>query len=490
MTAPVLVIAPHFPHAGRARDGQGRYVLEATLAIAHTGRRVRVLALRFGDDPLQETMEGVEIERVEPCRPLASVFDLYACGALVDSTTRLGDRALLVARETHSISWCHGYECGLVARALARANLPVVGVLHYLVAQESIHDLALHDDVVRREAFQGPLAAVIGRAVPSRLRGRAVHLASRTSAVARHLPTPVPVRDQLEKLHLERQFVQHAHRLVAVGRRFCRSIATHYPEARYRLDACHAGSPTTRLPGPAWPLPTTDNHLRVVCVGRPTGQKGWDYLLAAIHLLLARDAELAKRLQLVAIGGLGHWQGPYSEFSQRLGKNLAELDSLAFHNASECDHDRVRALLGGADLLLHPAVFEPFGLVLPEAMQAGCSVLSTNVDGPSEILAPPWGQLVDFRVPQARAEALYLGLVQQLKLSRAELTRRSVLAQQASTRFTWSRCAAHHLRAMDLAVKSTEERPGEQTPPPGRHHTPSEPQKPRTGSPAPARRSP
>ncbi len=472
MNTPILVVAPHFPHLGRARDGQGRYVLDATLALHETGADVRVLALRFGQDPSVEEFGGIQITRIEPSAPLKSVFALYEGNHLLECSDLLAHAAASLVASTGATTWCHGYECGSVARVLSENGTPVTAVVHYLVAQESVYDLALGDDPIRREAFDSPLATAVGRAVRPSFRPAAVAMASKGAGVMRHLPAPRAIRDQFEKLHLERELLTHAHRVVGVGKRFARSIQRHYPLVSPKLHACHAGAPSKPLPSPEWPWPIKKSSLRVVCVGRPTGQKGWDYLLAALKLLIERQPILAERVELVAVGGLGVWNGPYSRFSSHLAAELQRLGSIRFHNASELDHDQVRALFKGADLLVHPAVFEPFGLVLLEAMQARCCVLSTNVDGPSEILAPPWGRVVDFRSPQMRAESLLAGLTRVLGWDRAVLEHNGLLAQQASLPFTWGRCAKTHLLALKQAQAVVAQRTGRYSSAPVPGHKP------------------
>ena len=115
-----------------------------------------------------------------------------------------------------------------------------------------------------------------------------------------------------------------------------------------------------------------DVKRRVIMVGRPTGQKGWDYAAAALASL--SESESA-RLELTLIGGLGTGDGPY----------LSTVDASYRHSRTwntSTYTTRVRCLMGdlshmlAADLLLFPSVFEPLGLVLLEAMSHGCCVIA------------------------------------------------------------------------------------------------------------------
>jgi glycosyltransferase involved in cell wall biosynthesis len=58
-------------------------------------------------------------------------------------------------------------------------------------------------------------------------------------------------------------------------------------------------------------------------------------------------------------------------------------------------HDEVPGWLSAADVVCGPALVEPFGQALLEALACGRSVVTTRVGGPSEFVAPGAGILVD-----------------------------------------------------------------------------------------------
>ena len=144
------------------------------------------------------------------------------------------------------------------------------------------------------------------------------------------------------------------------------------------LPLIAAGKPNV-LPAAQWPDKMSDDRLRIAMVGRPTGQKGWDYAVEALSRLSDVQAE---RVDLVLLGGLGSGSGPYSTYSERVAAKYNALKPHQVHNLGACSHPEVLAHLVAADLLLFPSVFEPLGLVLLEAMAAGCCVLSSNAAGP------------------------------------------------------------------------------------------------------------
>jgi glycosyltransferase involved in cell wall biosynthesis len=68
--------------------------------------------------------------------------------------------------------------------------------------------------------------------------------------------------------------------------------------------------------------------------------------------------------------------------------------------------DDLAATMAAADLLVHPATRETFGLVLVEAMALGTPVVATEGPGPSLILAGGGGTLVPSNDPAALAAAV------------------------------------------------------------------------------------
>jgi glycosyltransferase involved in cell wall biosynthesis len=99
----------------------------------------------------------------------------------------------------------------------------------------------------------------------------------------------------------------------------------------------------------------------------------------------------------------------------------------------------VPAALAAADVLVHPAEDEPFGLALVEGQLAGLPVVAAGTGGPREIVRDGVdGLLVDVEDPQALGAAL-AGLL-------ADPGRRAAMGAagraRALERFTASRCAA------------------------------------------------
>jgi glycosyltransferase involved in cell wall biosynthesis len=124
------------------------------------------------------------------------------------------------------------------------------------------------------------------------------------------------------------------------------------------------------------------------------------------HLELIRAlASLVSRPWLLWIAGGA--QRPHER--AYLGGIEAEVRRLGLESRVKCLGERrdVRSLLAGADLLAQANIEpEPFGVIFAEALLAGVPVVTTNMGGAPEIVAPSCGRLV----PPADQDALRAAL--------------------------------------------------------------------------------
>jgi glycosyltransferase involved in cell wall biosynthesis len=236
----------------------------------------------------------------------------------------------------------------------------------------------------------------------------------------------------------------HASTIVAVGPSFEAEINRLYPCTTGRSTHVIAGAPR-RLPQPQWPSPKAADILRIIMVGRPSGQKGWEYVAEALGQL---DPKLGHRIELVIIGGLGQGQGPYSSYSTHMAERFAALAHTPVFNLGELPHDTVLAHLKAADLLLFPSIFEPLGLVLLEAMAAGTCIVASDAAGPVDLVREPWGRLMPFSDPKRRVEEITRGIKHAVNLSKAEREAYKSSARTAARMHTWSACAEVHIEAL------------------------------------------
>jgi glycosyltransferase involved in cell wall biosynthesis len=442
-----VVLAPSFPRRADASDGQSVYVVEAAHALAALrGERLQAIALRLGSEPATEADGAIDVERIEPGASIATPFSLYEAAHFERVMERFAREALARIPPGAPVL-LHGYELGPLAHLLAARGHRVVAVLHYLLAQESERYLAGAHDAFRRSVMPGALGA-LGARLPARARApfvRAASAGARWSAraglsrVAARLGGPgAIVAHQLAKLAMERQLVRSADVVVGVSAGFADAIRRFYPGAR--VEHCHAGRPEEVEVAP-W---TPSARLRLLAVGRPTPQKGWDVLASALAELERTRPEVADRLEVTLVGG-GEWAGPHSAFASRTHEALRALRRVEVRDAGRLPHAEVLARYAETDALVLPSDYEPFGLVVLEAMAAGCPVLSFATDGPRDLLADGQsGWLVPLAPWPERARSLAGSLASLATLDEATLRARRRAARARAESFSWSRTAAAH----------------------------------------------
>ena len=169
---------------------------------------------------------------------------------------------------------------------------------------------------------------------------------------------------------LTRRVVRRASTVVAVSEYLRHELEERVPDARGKTEVVDSGvdlerfravTPAAKLESPAF-----------VHVGSLTERKN-----------VVRLADAFARLGRGSLTFVG--DGPLR----------AALESRGARVVGRVRHDEVPAWLSAADVVCGPALIEPFGQALLEAMACGRSVVATRVGGPPEFVPDGAGVLVD-----------------------------------------------------------------------------------------------
>ena len=170
---------------------------------------------------------------------------------------------------------------------------------------------------------------------------------------------------------LTRRVVRRASTVIAVSDYLRRELEERVPEARGKTVVIDSGVDLDRFSDvePAAAL----EHPAFVHVGSLTDRKN-----------VVRLADAFGRLGRGSLTFVG--DGPLRP--QLEGRERVRL-------VGRVAHDRIPAWLSAADVVCGPALIEPFGQALLEAMACARSVVATRVGGPPEFVPPDAGVLVD-----------------------------------------------------------------------------------------------
>jgi glycosyltransferase involved in cell wall biosynthesis len=184
---------------------------------------------------------------------------------------------------------------------------------------------------------------------------------------------------------LERALARRARRVIAISRSLARFLVERVGIAAHRIEVVPYGLDALPPPwaeNPPLPLPPGAPVLLAVC--RLEAQKGLDTALRALALLRRHDPSPV----LLVLG-----EGPQRPVLERLAHDLGLDDAVLFPGRV----GDVAACYRQADVVVHPARWEGFGLAMLEAMLAARPVVAAHagsapelvVDGETGLLVPP-----------------------------------------------------------------------------------------------------
>ncbi len=229
----------------------------------------------------------------------------------------------------------------------------------------------------------------------------------------------------------ERATYARALHLFTMGEPAARSLITDYGIAPERVTNVGAGANFERLP----PLPTGEREPSILFVGNDFERKGGAILLEAFRLV---RAELpAARLQIV---------GATTPVAEPGVSVLGRVN----------DRERLAALYGQASVFCLPSFFDPYPLVLMEAMAYGLPCVSTTVGAIAEEVAHDESGLL---VPPGDSAALAAALLRILRdpAYGARLGRAG--RQRVEQQLNWDQVVARMAPVLDrLAPASPEPR--------------------------------
>ncbi|MBM2841786.1 MAG: hypothetical protein HW412_2314 [Bacteroidetes bacterium] len=183
-------------------------------------------------------------------------------------------------------------------------------------------------------------------------------------------------------------------------------------------------------------LGLSQSDFVLLFVGNEFGRKGLGVLLNAMKAL--RD----KSLRLLVIGG-----GDQNAYARRASE-LGIADRVSFLGSVS----NPETMYIAADAFVLPALYEPFGIVILEAMGAGVPVITSKSCGATEGMQHRRHvlHLDDLTSPEKLAEAIRM-------LRRDEVLRRTLIAAgvEKAKEFSWDRIARMMLAVYDEARRSS-----------------------------------
>jgi glycogen(starch) synthase len=348
----VLIVSWEFPPL--VVGGLGRHVADLSRALADEGHDVQVLTRGTGPEMVREHYFGVSV-----LRSAADAFDIG-----------LGSESLL--------AWSLTFEHSLVRAGLglvAQWRPDVIHAHDWLVAQtaQTLHERSGAPVVVTVHATEAGrqqdwLVEPLARSIHSVERWQV----SQAGAV-------ITCSDFMAA-EVGRLFDLPADRIRVIGN----GIA----------PAIDRSPPLDRSPTPDRSPAHGDAHL--VFAGRLVHEKGLQELIKALPLIRVQHP----RVRLTVAGS-----GPLLAAQQDRAERYAVADLISWRGFIEADE--LHRLMAGAEVVVVPSLYEPFGLVALEAQALGTPVAVSDIGGLRELVRPGLtGERFGIEDPVATAAAI------------------------------------------------------------------------------------
>ncbi len=246
----------------------------------------------------------------------------------------------------------------------------------------------------------------------------------------------------IEKIGLE-----NADRVGAVSKMMKKDILENFSVDPGRITVIHNG-----IDLETWnPRPLSDELRRrygiaedyVLFVGRPTAQKGMEYLIDAAD-------DIPVQVVLEAMGA------DTKDYENRMMEKVKGKKNIVWIHENLGDVKNVE-LYTSARVFICPSVYEPFGIINLEAMACETPVVATAVGGIPEVVVPEeTGILVD-PADSGQIAAAVNRLLENPELA-AEMGKRG--RRRVEERFSWDSIAA---QTRDMYRRLREEKPAGET---------------------------
>ena len=223
-----------------------------------------------------------------------------------------------------------------------------------------------------------------------------------------------------------------------------------------RYAVVHNGVDVERFAPPQAQTQSTgaDRPARLLFVARVSPEKGLHVLLEAMALLRPRHPKLeldiigprnsclrsyiVDRSSIPRIQNLARFyeNGTYMDHLNAMIQKLGLKEQVRFHGMLA--HHELVAFHHGADVMVAPSVWEPFGMMVAEGLSSGRAVVASKVDGICDIIEHGTsGLLVEPDSPPALAQAIDAVLSDRAYASRLGQAGR----ERALEHFTWQNVA-------------------------------------------------
>ena len=211
-----------------------------------------------------------------------------------------------------------------------------------------------------------------------------------------------------------------------------------------RSFALHFGEEAASKCAVSYPLASNkaDNSLRA---------RKYDFIFIAISFRIKGGPELLRAFRRIRHSDLAHIRmcvvTNLQEATELIG-DLTSYEGVDWHPAN-LDEGKIATLLNNAHCLVHPTLWESFGVVVLEALASGCAIITSKMASLPELVSNDNGILLhvpiglvigDMTIPQFSNAAQFGRLLNRLNLRSLEQELATAMVAMASDSTRRSQC--------------------------------------------------
>ena len=254
---------------------------------------------------------------------------------------------------------------------------------------------------------------------------------------------PLVVSDNF-LLTMERMNVKKAKKLIAIADSVKKELISHYHVPADKIAVAHSGVNTNEFNPDLRKkfghqvrkqFGISDDELLLLFAGNPFDRKGLDVVIKSLPLLKE------KNFKLVVVGK--DVTEPYKKLASSLG--VGDKVVFTIEKLKELVPD-VGKIYAACDIFVLPTLYEPFGLVVSEAMACGLPPVISKLAGAAELIddGKDGIHLKDPKNFQVLAEELNY-----LMLNDSARKQMGKKAREKAEKYTWERAAKIMLEAFE-----------------------------------------
>ena len=202
-------------------------------------------------------------------------------------------------------------------------------------------------------------------------------------------------------LDIEKNILNLSKIIIIPSKKLSKIASTLYPNNKNKIKCIPWGLPEKEIIGE--PLiyfkkrekeDELNKKINCLALCKIVPQKGIDILLDSFNQIETMDPYLSKKLILNICGDMAYMQE--DNFYKLLMSKVEKLKYIKVNFKGWLKGEPKLNELINSDIFILPSLTEPFGFCILEAMKAGLPIISFETEGPSDIISPHFGRLVNF----------------------------------------------------------------------------------------------